>query len=101
MKLKKILCLAAAFTFGACAFAGCGNTDNNTPDTGDNGEQGGGEVKEVASYLRTDKQIYCADEDVYLTAGGGEESWVGIFHDGSTLTQGNAVIRYSVNKDGM
>lgn len=99
--IKRMACLAAAFAFCAGAFAGCGG---QTENGGENGGQEGGNkpaVKEAPSYLRTDKQVYCADEDVYITAGGGEDSWVGVYYASDDISKKEAVIKYDVNKEGM
>ncbi len=97
--IKGPVCIAAALAFGACAFAGCKPDEPVIPDGPDDG--GKDPIKAVATYLRTDKSVYCADEDVYITAGGGEDSWVGVFPRGGALEESEAVISYGVNKDGM
>ncbi len=99
--LKRILCLAAAATLCAGVFAGCKRGGDGEQNGGSNNGGGNEQTKEAASYLRTDKQVYCADEDMYITAGGGENSWVGIFYGSSDIASAQAVIKYDVNKDGM
>ena len=98
-KLKRLCCLSAAFTVCAFGFAGCGDggetdggtTNNNPPEP----------EKEAATYLRTDRDVYRTGEDIFITAGGGDDAWVGIYGGGDEISAENAVVSYSVNKDGM
>lgn len=105
-KLKSLICAVMAMTVGAGIFAGCGKKPNDENQGENGGNQGGStivtppaEEKKVSSYIRTDKGVYCAGEEIFLTSGGGE--WVGIFKADGEMSSNAAKISYFLNENGM
>ncbi len=99
-------------------FAGCGGGDTPGGDNGsDNGnegqtdgdsdgddpDEGGTDLpqEEPDYYVRADKDVYYKGENIYVVAGGGDASWVGVFHEDADPAVAAPAVQYSVNQNSM
>lgn len=82
ISLKKASCLFVAFALLFVCLSAC-----RQDDVDDN-------------MLITNKQTYLAGEDIFVTAQGGGDSWVGMYYVSANVNADNLIMWYSVCKNG-